>query len=261
MMSANKLAGVCLALAASAAIAAPPAGTQWLPVADLSDEFSGQQLDTGKWNNRNPYYRGKKPALYSAGNVEVFGDALRLWARAEDVADAPPGYHSFTTAAVSSRAKGGYGYYEVSAKPMDNAIVCAFWLYRWTETGTNEIDIFEIAGGAKRHEQVIHTNTHIYRGPPELESSSRILSAPYGWKAGRPLAKAYHTYGLKWTTQELTWYFDGQPIRTKANTHFHIPMHVKFSCETHPEWTGLPQAQDLPAIYLVDYVRVWTQAP
>lgn len=235
-----------------------PPGGHWRPIPELSDEFNGERLDAAKWDVRSLYYPGKKPGLYVPYNTTQKHGFLNLWAQAETLPKAPPGYHSYTTAYVSATQPIRYGYIEVRARPMNSRINCGFWLYRWTETGTYEIDIFEIAGAAPENENAVHINAHYYKGQPELENERNRVSAPFTWYAGATrLADDFHVYGLEWDENELRFYFDGRLVHTKANTVWHLPMYIRFSTETHPDWFGLPRAGELPAVFQVDYLRVW----
>lgn len=253
-------------LLASLGIAAPPAGADtppgkhWIPMPELSDEFNSETLAPHKWETTNPYYPGKKPGMYVPENVRIRNGMLELWARAENPAKAREGYHGFTVAYLASKQKLRYGYLEVRAKPMAARIDCGFWLYRWTETGTYEIDIFEIGATSPGHENVVHTNLHYYLGDPALENDRNRQSAPLGWNSGQSLAQDFHTYGLEWDEREIRFYFDDRPIRSVPNRQFHHAMSVRFSAETQPDWFGLPQRGELPAAFLVDYLRVWRDA-
>lgn len=237
--------------------AEPPADGTWVNVPALSDEFNAEALVMERWDASNRYYLGQKPGAYTPHNVVVQDGMLQLWAQVQDLPDLPPGYHTYSTAAITSRIPQQYGYFEIAALPMANPLLCAFWLYRWTETGTYEIDIAEIAAGAVERERWVHTNIHYYQGPPELETEENRVSAPQGWSAEEPLAARANRYALAWNAQELVWYFNDQPIRVMRDHPFHVPMYVKFSCQTYPNWVGLPDPAVLPDAFQVDYLRVW----
>lgn len=254
---------VCIALAITACMAAlpvpadTPATGRWQPVPELWDEFTDPTLDAARWQTRNPYYPGKKPGLYRPDNVAVRDGRLTLWARAETVPGAPAGYSGYTTAYVTSRQAVRYGYFEVRARPMKARINSAFWFYRWTEDGTGEIDVFEVGGTVPGRENALHTNTHLYRGRPQLENDTNRISDPQTWQAPVPLSDDFHLYALEWDERELRFYFDNRLIRRKPNIGWHQPMYLRFSAETHPDWFGLPVAGELPAAFEVDYVRAW----
>lgn len=217
----------------------------------LSDEFNGSQLDTAKWDNMNASYAGSPPGVYARDNVLVQGGRLELRARVGGSGNA------YRVAYVGAKQPTLYGYFEVRAKPMSARINSAFWLYKWTPTGTREIDIFEVLATSPGHERSVHTNTHYFNGDPSLESDQNRRSDPVTWQAPLPLRDDFHTYGFEWSERELRFYFDNQLIRSTPNTEWHEPMFVRFTAETHPGWGGLPVAGELPASYLVEYFRAW----
>ena len=103
-------AGICLA--------DPPTLGTWTPIPELTDEFNKDVLDRTKWHDHNPGWKGRKPALFSPANVTVSEGKLHLTAKQEDLPDLPDGYHSFSTAAVKSKALVRYGYFEIRCRPM-----------------------------------------------------------------------------------------------------------------------------------------------
>lgn len=224
---------------------------------EVWDEFNGKQLDLKKWEDRNPHYPGKKPGMFMPHNVKLEKGELNLYTRMENVPGAPPGYHSFTTAVIRSKKMVKYGYFEVRAKVSKSRAINAFWLYRWMPASTFEIDIFEIAGTSPGHESSLHTNAHVYYGPPERENDKTRRSDPKTWKTPALLANDYHLYGIEWDENEIKWYLDGKVVRTKANTDWRVPMIIQLTTETHPDWVGLPQKHELPAAFKVDYFRAW----
>lgn len=251
---------LCLYLAITQTMAATPDSSRWEPIPELWDEFSSEGLNSEKWDGDNPYYKGKKPGMFAPHNIQVTGHELKLWAREENPPLALSGYHSYTTSAISSKQEVKYGYFEVKAKAMRSRVNNAFWLYRWSDKGTYEIDIFEASGGHPQKHNMLHTNAHVYVGPPELENDTNRISDPMTWKAPASLADDYHIYGLEWDESEIRWYFDDKLIRSKPNQHWHAPMRIKLSVETHPDWFGLPKKGELPAFMQVQYFRAWKKA-
>ena len=245
------IAGVLPTLSA---LADTPSTSRWEPLWDISDEFNGSDLDLKKWENFNRFYPGKKPGVYSPENVRVRNGMLELWAQATSAQNRQSGY---TVAYVGGKQMSRYGYFEVRAKPMPARINSAFWLYRWTPTGTYEVDVFEVFATSPGHEKTMHTNAHAYHGDPKLESDQNRQSDPFGWQAPEPLGAGFHTYGLEWNENELRFYFDNQLVRTKPNTDWHEAMSVRFTTETHPDWGGMPTRGELPAAFLIDYFRAW----
>jgi beta-glucanase (GH16 family) len=242
---------------ASTVRAEPPSGTEWQPIPELTDEFEGDALDANKWHDHNPGWKGRKPGLFLKRNVTVKDGKLRLTARAEDVEDAPDGYHSFTTAAVKSKALVRYGYFEIKCRPMDSIASSAFWFYYNTPQEWTEIDVFEIGGAAPEHEHVYHMNAHVFHSPTYQGTVKKHLSFPGKWPAPYRLADEEHVYALQWDENMLRWYVDGHVVRELDNTHWHQPLHLNFDSETMPNWFGLPKKENLPATFSIEYVRSW----
>ena len=113
------------------------------------DLTTKDRLDPAKWHDHNPQWKGRQPGLFSRSNVTVRDGALHLTARAEDLPNLPDGYHTFTTAAVKSKALVKYGYFEIRCRPMKSRASSAFWFYHSTPEIWTEIDVFEIGSSAR----------------------------------------------------------------------------------------------------------------
>jgi len=228
---------------------------RWVAFEPMTDEFEGATLDTEKWWPRNPGWLGRQPAYFWPGNVTVSDGKLHLTMRKEEVPEMPEdkGYHTFTSAAVKSKTRVRYGYFEIKAKPMKSHGSSSFWFYDSTPEEWTEIDVFEIGGGAPGFERKYNMNVHVFRTPTETEH----WSSHGEWKADADLADDYHVYGLEWDRDKIKWYFDGVLVRWVENTHWHQELTLNFDSETMPEWFGLPEEDDLPSTYSIEYVRAW----
>ncbi|MGC9329411.1 MAG: LamG domain-containing protein; glycoside hydrolase family 16 protein [Candidatus Hinthialibacter sp.] len=251
-------------LAAPITWADPPEGGKWRPIPELTDEFEGEKLNAEKWYDHNPGWKGRPPGFFSRKNVAVRDGELQLTARVEDLPDLPEGFHTFTTAAVKSKALVKYGYFEIRCKPMNSRASSAFWFYEHTPEIWTEIDVFEICGRSSEHEHQYHMNAHVLHSPTIKE----LLSNGAVWKSPYRLADEYHVYALEWDEAFLKWYVDGKVVRTMKNEHWHQPLAMNFDSETMPQWFGLPHKENLPSTFRIDYVRSWkkveasgTQAP
>lgn len=227
----------------------------WIPHPNFSDEFAGSELDPHKWWPTNPTWLGRQPALFHPSNVQVADGELRLTMRRWFPEDGPTdkGYHTYTSAAVKSRERVLYGYFEIEAKPMRSHGSSAFWFYDSTPSIWTEIDVFEIGGGAPGHERKYHMNAHVFRTPEE----QRHWNIGGTWTAPWDLADDFHVYGLEWDEEELKYYVDGVLVRRMKNTHWHQPLTLNFDSETMPNWFGLPRDEDLPSTFRIRYVRSW----
>jgi beta-glucanase (GH16 family) len=221
-----------------------------------SDEFEGDKLDGVKWRVGLYWWSGRQPALFSAKNVTVSDGKLHLTMRKEKVPERfeKRGYRGYTSAALHSRVRSSYGYYEVKAKPMNSAGSSSFWFQREDTPGwRTEIDVFEIGGKAEGFERKYNMNLHVFSTPTKKEH----WSVGGAWVAPWRLAEDYHVYGLEWSPDEIKYYVDGVVVRTVENTHWHQPLYLIFDSETMPKWFGMPSDEDLPSTYSIEYVRAW----
>ena len=233
--------------------AGPPLHATWEPLPDFTDEFEGTKLDPAKWHDHNPKWKGRQPGFFARHNVTVSQGKLHITMRAEDLPNLPDGYHTFTCGAVKSTRTVLYGYFEARCKPMKSRGSSAFWFYNSQSDRWTEIDVFEIGGGAPKHERTVHMNVHVFRTPDE----KRHWAKPSQHRAPFDLADDYHVYGLEWDKDRITFYFDGVAVRTLENTHWHQPLHLNFDSETMPNWFGLPEKKDLPSTFSIEYIRAW----
>jgi len=233
--------------------AAPPPDRKWESIQELTDEFDGDNLDSNKWHDHNPDWKGREPGFFSKKNVTVKDGKLHLTARAENLKDVPKGYHTFTTAAVKSKASVKYGYFEIKCRPMNSKASSAFWFYNNTKEEWTEIDVFEICGMGDKWTNTYNMTLHVFHTPTEKKYWSRGGE----WKAPFSFVDGYHLYALEWDKDLIKWRVDGKVVREAKNTHWHQPLNMNFDSETMPEWFGLPEKESLPSIFSIEYVRSW----
>ena len=74
-------------------------------------------------------------------------------------------------------------------------------------------------------------------------------------------AAGWHTIGLNWQPDSLTWYVDGIQRRsqfTNAAAIPHMPMYVILNLAVGGTWPGYPDATTpFPSTFQVDWLRVW----
>ena len=248
----------------------------WVLDKSFSDEFNKTKLDDTKWWDFNPAWHGRKPSHFARSNVKVKKGLLRLSAKNLDpkkasIQDKSRGYDKFSTAIIKSKNRSYYGFYEARAKSMKAAVCNAFWLYDPLEESikyregeySEEIDIFEVFGKAnkKENQRAYYAAVHRYQTPYveslvnkkkyKLENRYTRLEVPYDFY------EDFHIYGLLWTADELVWFLDGEEVFRRKNDFFKRPLHVIFDAEIMDTWDGLPNSDDLPSTFEIDYVRVW----
>lgn len=225
----------------------------WVPNPAFSDEFDGSVLDPTKWHPTNPGWPGRPPCAFLPKNVRVSDGNLHIDLRREE----PPadlrrhGYHGWTSGAVQSRSKALYGYFEVRSKPIRAAVDSAFWFTAKERDQWTEIDVYEIWAGAAGLERTCSTNLHQFQMPSGKPDRAHLGN----WIAPFDLADDFHVYGLDWGPTEILFYVDGVLIRRKINTVWHQPLALNLDVEIMADLVGLPNPEDLPSTYSIDYVR------
>jgi beta-glucanase (GH16 family) len=149
-----------------------------------------------------------------------------------------------------------YGYIEARMKlPKGTGLWPAFWMLPTPapdgtyHDGDGEIDIMETIGS-----QPTVTEAHLHH------------VADYGkaLRTGIDLSAGFHTYGLDWQADHLTWYFDGNSFFTVTSNVPNVPMYPIFNLAIGDanSWPGAPDATtNFPQSLQIDYVRLFTPAP
>ncbi len=235
----------------------------WTLDKDFSDEFDGSMLDAKRWHilpAAPDDWKGREPALFLPSNVTVSDGTLHLAFRKGDVPEMQglTGYSGYTSCAICTNARSGYGYYEAMARAGNSAASSAFWL---TDTGleqnATEIDIFEVGAKSPDFAHKYNMTLHIWRTPQSTvhRGIGTVWTAPYDFAGG------YHVYGFEWNKDYMEWYVDGVPVRTAINTDWYYPMQIYFDSEAMFDWFGKVNDADLPVSYDVKYLRVWRHHP
>jgi len=263
------------AFAQETALPVCPVNPEWKLNTEVSDEFTGAGLDKEKWWDFNPTMHGRKPAFFSGDNVSVRDGMLLLSAKVQKPEEVTEenlvrGYDKFTTSIIKSKKRVKYGYYETRCKSMKAGASNAFCLYdpldapeKYREGNfSEEIDIFEIFGKpAKKdverqyfmtvHRQKTPYVETIVKSAFPLEHKSAVVTVSFDFYDD------FHVYGFLWTPEVMTWYVDGKEAFTRKNDYFQSALHVIFDTEIMEGWAGLPDPADLPAVFQVDYCRIW----
>lgn len=237
-----------------------------------SDEFSGSAVDPAKWEFQTgdgsqfgiPGWGNNELQWYQSSNATVASGALTIQARQQSV-----GGKSYTSARLRSRGKADflYGRFEMRARlPVGKGIWPAFWMLPsdtsiygvWAASG--EIDIVESIGGDNIYGTIHYGGTF-----PDNIYSGSVTSLPTG------TAGEFHVYAVEWEPTEIRWYVDGQLYGTKSTWYstagaypapFDVDFHLLLNLAVGGNFPGNPDGSTVfPQAYVVDYVRVYQQAP
>jgi len=230
----------------------------WTMVAELSDEFEGDQLDEDKWFKVNPDWLGQAPAFFSTNNVSVSNGVLNLTFRQDKRPEwlEDEKFDGYSAASVMNRKRAQYGYFEVRAKPIDFAVKSKWVMHTGYEDDTaSSIDIFELQGKQSGKRNQLQMASRMFKAPG-LEKGIHQKGV---WYAPFPLNEDFHVYGLKWTSDEITYFLDGVEVRRVENKHHHLDTRIAFHCmPISPE--KLPQDEQLPTAFQIDYIRSWQKS-
>jgi beta-glucanase (GH16 family) len=151
-----------------------------------------------------------------------------------------------------------YGYVEARIKvAAGKGLWSAFWMLPTANPdGTlhdddGEIDILETIGSAPR------------TGNGHVHINHKVFG--HGYDAGVDLTKDFHTFGLDWQADHLTWFIDGKAVFT-VNDRAAIPQVAEYlilnlSVGTADSWPGAPNSSTVfPASMQVQWVRVWRKS-
>lgn len=200
----------------------------------------------------DPAYRGAtnrplglNPFLVEDGRLVIA--ASRLNAKLSGKAEGFSYMSGLLTTAGSFQQT--YGYFEIRAKlPAGKGLWPAFWLLPPNGKWPPEIDVFEVLGQEPHR---VHLSVH---------------SADKGeyWSTSKPVtvkdtSAGFHDYGLLWTADRLTWFFDGCPMaETPTPADLHGPMYMLINLAVGG-WAGSPNhSTQFPAKLSIERVAAFS---
>jgi hypothetical protein len=178
----------------------------------------------------------------------------------------PDGFHlsagNYLTASdIQSKNTPVYGYYEARMKPSNACSSSSFW---FQSQGAEEIDVAEEIGNTSVSQysavdDEMRMNTWYFLSNPAYDN-------PLDPSVGVAVASAFHTYGVDWEPNTITFYFDGQQVRQitesgsppTANGQSLVTnlQYLFFDTEVFAGY-GIPVGGS-SSDFQVDYIRAWT---
>jgi beta-glucanase (GH16 family) len=143
-----------------------------------------------------------------------------------------------------------YGYFEIRTRlPAGDGMWPAFWLLPAGGGWPPEIDVLEHLG-RDPHTVYVGLKTREGHGGGVL-----AISVPSA-------TRSFHTYGVLWTRDHVTWYVDGFEVRRRPTpADMHEPMFMLVNLAVGGAWAGAPDRRTpFPMIMEVDYVRAYALA-
>ncbi len=143
-----------------------------------------------------------------------------------------------------------YGYFEIRADiPTGQGVWPAFWLLPTDQHQTAELDVMENINGDDEVHQTSHT---AQTGSAVSDGFATVV---------KDLATGFHTYGMMWTADTITWYIDGKAMASIATpADMHTEMYMLVNLAIGGDWPGSPNANFTSAEYKIDYVKAYSLA-
>lgn len=146
-----------------------------------------------------------------------------------------------------------YGYFEMRAQvPKGKGLWSAFWMLNIDGGWPPELDVFEILGdNTDTIFSTVHSNeTGSHRAAKGVADVSDDLSA------------GFHTYGVDWRKDSITFFVDGKEIyKTRTPDDMHKPMYMLANLAVGGTWAGNPDAStSFPSALKIDYIRAYQNA-
>ena len=144
-----------------------------------------------------------------------------------------------------------YGYFEMRAQlpAGGQGLWPAFWLLPENNGWPPEIDVLE---------QVSGSNSNIFSSVHDVSGNTGA-----SFNVG-DTSTGFHTYGVLWTPQTVTFYFDGQKLFSMATpADMNQPMYMLMNLAVGGSWPGSPNATTNWALanMKIDYVRAYSLTP
>ena len=239
----------------------------------FSDEFTSLSLwngTTGTWSTKYPFAPEKGGSLPSNGEQEWYINSMyapttsvRPWTVSNGVltltaqpapASLQPlidGYQ-YTSGMINTfnSFTQTYGYFEMRAQlPAGQGLWPAFWLLQADMSWPPEIDAMEVLG---------HDMTTLYTAAHTNQTGSHTSKG--GTIKVPDMSAGYHTYGVDWQADYITYYFDGNEVwKTATPSDMHEPMYMIANLAVGGYWPGMVNGTTpFPAQMKIDYIRAYS---
>ena len=222
-------------------VSSPDGSVGWM----TTYTFGGETSRTLPGNDEAEYYSdnsvGENPFTVSNGVLSIRASL------------APPGSNPYglpyDSGLITTNGSFNqlYGYFEVRAElPAGKGLWPAFWLLPESADYASELDVFEVLGD---NPNTVYQTVHDYGGS---DTAGQAFTASN-------TSTAFHTYGVDWEPDFITYYVDGQAVfKTITPASMKEPMYMLLNLAVggNGSWPGAPDnAMAFPADFKIDYVR------
>jgi len=229
----------------------------------FNDEFNGTEMDWTKWNKWYSTHTEHTPQQVAGESsldcIELKDNYLHLY-----VKDNPGGEYKLKRGWLNTARwedigfDQQYGYFEIRCKPPTQGLKwwTAFWLYG--STWPPEIDIFEFMSTSdvgKDYTKGISLTTHF--GTPGKKEKTGYFGTQLGRTYNNRIdwSKDFHTYACRWEWNYVEWYIDNVPVYRQI---YNVPNNkMSVIVNTAGDLGYLPEPSEMPADFVVDYIRVY----
>lgn len=258
------LLALCLMLVMlTKAPAKPPAPGMHMTFDEEFRSFDWAPDGGHRWMTRYPY-TGRSARTLTPNEQEYYSDAsvgvhpFSLHDGALDIT-AGPGpnrrglpYNSGVITTYKSFSQ-LYGYFEMRARlPAGPGLWPAFWLLPSNLSWPPELDIVEMLG---KDPGTLYFSTHT---KVSGHDSGHTIPVKVG-----DVSTSFHTYGVDWEPDTITWYFDGRAVAHQPTPpDMHKPMFILVNLGIGKEgsWPGAPDERTpFPVHMLVKWIRAYSR--
>ncbi|SFM98469.1 glycoside hydrolase family 16 protein, partial [Methylobacterium pseudosasicola] len=193
---------------------------------------------------------------------QVQNGALSITAVPDRTSSGVPGSWESGLLTTQGNFSQTYGYFEVRADFSEQVGAWdAFWLLPNQQTPDphnagqhQELDVVERYGdGPKTVYSTIHTTDQTPNIP--WQQNRQVTSE-------MPNQNGYHTYGMDWQADRISFYVDGQLAGSQATpSDLHSPMYMLVNLATQGSGSNNADVAGVPITSKIDYVRAYSKAP
>ena len=239
----------------------------------FDDEFNTRSISqTGAnttWSDIRPEWRydansdigfGTSSFVDPASGYDPFdvsGGALSITAVPDRTTSGYPGSAESGLISTEGKFSQTYGYFEMRAQTSGApGSWDAFWMLPdkpaanpTNSPGWQELDVVEHYGG---NDSGVYSTIHTTDQTPNIpwQVNRQVYSETPGLSAG------YHTYGMDWELNTISFYVDGKLVGSQATpSDMHSPMYLLADLATQSGASGSPMTTK------IDYIRAYSKDP